>query len=152
MTSSPPRRWRRPWPSWARAGFDLRYAGQAFELTVPGELEPDPADLREAFDRAHEEHYGYVDEDAELELGTVRVAAALPGAEAPAGTGGLKRHGSRRARFGEDEVEAEVLTSATEGEDELDGPAVVELPGSTLVVPPGWRVSVAGDALTMERA
>src|SRR4051794_35386773 len=31
-----------------RASYDLRYAGQAFELTVPGELEPDPAELRSA--------------------------------------------------------------------------------------------------------
>ncbi len=45
-----------------------------------------------------------------------------------------------------------MLTSAAEGEDAVDGPAVVELPGSTLVVPPGWSVSVAGDAMTMERA
>jgi N-methylhydantoinase A len=134
-----------------RAGYDLRYAGQAFELTVPGELEPDPADLREAFDRAHEDHYGYADEEAELELVTVRVAAALPGAEAPAGSGGLERRGSRRARFGDEEVEAAVLVSAAKGEDAVDGPAVVELPGSTLVVPPGWTLSVAGDAMTMER-
>ena len=29
-----------------RATYDLRYAGQAFELSVPGEPEPDPDDLR----------------------------------------------------------------------------------------------------------
>src|SRR5919198_1325648 len=57
-----------------RAGFDLRYAGQAFELTIPGDPRPDPAELRRAFDAAHEERYGYADEDAELELVTVRVA------------------------------------------------------------------------------
>ncbi len=135
-----------------RAGYDLRYAGQAFELTVPGELEPEPADLRAAFDRAHEEHYGYVDEDAELELVTVRVAAALPGAEAPAGKGGLERRGSRSARFGGEQADAAVLAFAPEGEGEVDGPAVVELPGSTLVVPPGWTARVVGDAVTMERS
>ena len=31
---------------------------------MPGALEPDPPDLRRAFDRAHEERYGYADEDA----------------------------------------------------------------------------------------
>ena len=44
-----------------RATYDLRYAGQAFELPVEGSPEPDPADLRAAFDRAHDERYGYSD-------------------------------------------------------------------------------------------
>ena len=135
-----------------RAGYDLRYSGQAFELTVPGELEPDPGDLRTAFDHAHEEHYGYVDGDAELELVTVRVAAALEGAHAPAGEGGLERRGSRAARFGDDEVEATVFAFGEEGEQETAGPAVIELPGSTLVVPPGWSARTVGDAISMERS
>ena len=42
-----------------RATYDLRYAGQAFELPVEGEPAPDPAELRRAFDRAHEDRYGY---------------------------------------------------------------------------------------------
>ena len=62
-----------------RATYELRYAGQAFELPVDGGLAPDPAELRRAFDRAHADRYGYEDPDAELELVTVRVAAALPG-------------------------------------------------------------------------
>src|SRR3954454_2425949 len=33
-----------------RAAYDLRYAGQAFELTVPGAARPDPDALRKAFD------------------------------------------------------------------------------------------------------
>ncbi len=66
-----------------RASYDLRYAGQAFELSVDGPLEPDPAGLRESFDAAHESRYGYADPDAELELVSVRVAAATPGADLP---------------------------------------------------------------------
>ncbi|MDQ3648254.1 MAG: hydantoinase/oxoprolinase family protein, partial [Actinomycetota bacterium] len=134
-----------------RAVYDLRYAGQAFELSIPGELEPDPRDLRAAFDRAHDERYGYRDEEAELELVTVRVAAALPGAEVSAGGGGLTETGSRKARFAEDEVEARVLAFGTEGESSAQGPAVIDLPGSTLVVPPGWAARAEGDAVTMER-
>jgi N-methylhydantoinase A len=42
-----------------RAGYDLRYAGQAFELTVDGEPSPDPDELRRAFDKAHDQRYGY---------------------------------------------------------------------------------------------
>src|SRR5215211_1664036 len=57
-----------------RASYDLRYAGQAFELTIDGDTAPDPDNLRQAFDSAHDERYGYVDDDAALELVTVRVA------------------------------------------------------------------------------
>ena len=94
-----------------RESFDLRYAGQAFELTIA--THGDPAELRVAFDRAHEERYGYADPDAAIELVTVRVTVALPGAEAhtPAG-------GEEAAR--------------------VDGPATVPLDEATLVVPEGW--------------
>ena len=64
-----------------RATYELRYEGQAFELPIDGEPRPDPAELRRAFDRAHEDRYGYADPGANLELVTIRVAVALPGAE-----------------------------------------------------------------------
>ena len=80
-----------------RATYDLRYSGQAFELSVAGELEPKPEELRDAFERAHEERYGHRDPDAGLELVTVRVTAALPGAEAPPGERRARR-AARQAR------------------------------------------------------
>ena len=116
-----------------RATYDLRYAGQAFELTVEGDPAPDPDELRRAFDRAHEERYGYADPDAELELVTVRVAvgAARRGAAA---RGALRTRGFREA-------------SAVDGP-ERSRPAS---PGSTLVVPPGWRARAEDDPVVMER-
>ena len=132
-----------------RATYDLRYAGQAFELSIDGALEPDPADLREAFDRAHEERYGYSDPDTELELVTIRVAAALPGAEPPESQADpLDRRGTREARFDGERHETAVLGPGTA---EVDGPAIFELPGSTLVVPPGWHARSDGDGVVMER-
>ena len=132
-----------------RATYDLRYAGQAFELSVAGELEPEPDELRAAFERAHEERYGYRDPDAELELVTVRVAAALPGAEPPpASAEPAEQRGTRELRFGDETAEAAVLGP---GEAELDGPAMFELPGATLVVPPGWRAKADADAVVIER-
>jgi N-methylhydantoinase A len=131
------------------ATYDLRYSGQAFELSVEGSLEPEPDELRRAFDRAHEERYGYSDPDAELELVTVRVAAALPGAEPPAAAAGSAgERGTRRVRFEDDVVEAGILGA---GEADLDGPAIFELPGSTLVVPPGWHARADSDGVVMER-
>ena len=110
-----------------RATYDLRYEGQAFELPVEGEPAPDPDDLRRAFDRAHEDRYGYSDPDARLELVTVRVAVALPGAEPrPAAWDGLPGGA-------------------------VDGPEVVALPGSTLVVPEGWRAHAEDDLVVMEK-
>jgi N-methylhydantoinase A len=132
-----------------RATYDLRYAGQAFELSIAAQLEPDPAELRAAFDRAHEERYGYADGEAELELVTVRVAAALPGASLPPVEGEpAQRRGSREARFGDELLETAVLGP---GEAGVAGPAIFELPGATLVVPPGWRAEAGPEGVVMER-
>jgi N-methylhydantoinase A len=131
------------------ATYDLRYAGQAFELSVQGEPEPDPAKLRDDFDNAHEERYGYRDEDAELELVTVRVAVALPGAEPrPSEPSEAEERGTREVRFGDDTAEAKVFG---QGEAEADGPAIFELPGATLVVPPGWSAKAGPDAVVLEK-
>src|SRR4051812_44232393 len=119
-----------------RASYDLRYSGQAFELTVPRELEPDPAALRSAFDRAHEERYGYADDQADLELVTVRAAVALPGGELRTGAARDEGEpGSRTAVFDGEELEATVFRG---GIAELSGPAICDLSEATLVVPPGW--------------
>ena len=110
------------------ASYDVRYAGQAFELTVAGSARPDPLALREDFERAHDERYGYADPQAELELVSVRVAVLEPGAElGPLGT-------------------ADRMSAVT-------GPAVLRLPETTVVVDPGWSGSTDEDGtLVLERA
>jgi N-methylhydantoinase A len=134
-----------------RAGYDLRYAGQAFELTIPGDARPDPGDLRRAFDAAHEERYGYSDGAAELELVTVRVAVARPGAELPAGAPRESEdRGRRHAIFDGERVRAAVVRGVPAAR--LDGPAIVELPEATAIVPPGWTAAPTEDGtLLMER-
>ena len=125
----------------------MRYGGQAFELPVEAGPVPDPGELREGFDAAHEERYGYRDSDARLELVTVRVAVALPGSELePATAGEAEQRGSRSARFGDQVRDAAVIGP---GSAEVEGPAVFELPGSTLVVPPGWSATADGEAVVM---
>jgi N-methylhydantoinase A len=132
-----------------RPGYDLRYAGQAFELTIPGEEKPDPDTLRTAFDEAHEERYGYSDPDAALELVTVRVAAALEAAELPAQEHAeAEPRKSREAIFEGEPQETRVVKGVPEV---LDGPAIVELAEATVVVPPGWRASSVPGGLQMER-
>jgi N-methylhydantoinase A len=129
-----------------RASYELRYRGQAFELAVDGSLTPDPAALREAFESRHEERYGYRDGEQELELVTLRVSATVAGADvslAEAGDDGdeLER-GSRSATLGGEEVQLEVLRGTPPPGTRVDGPAVVELPESTLLVPAGWAGEV----------
>jgi N-methylhydantoinase A/oxoprolinase/acetone carboxylase beta subunit len=134
-----------------RAGYDLRYAGQAFELTVPGDAEPDPAELRHGFDRAHEQRYGYADQDATLELVTVRVTVAMPGGKlAPSAAPGQPTRRTRTALFDGEEQETEVLRGRFE---HVGGPAVCELPEATLVVRPGWSAAMDPDGtILLERA
>ena len=132
-----------------RATYDLRYEGQAFELPVDGELEPDPAELRALFDRAHEDRYGYADSGAGLELVTIRVAAALPGVTPPEPEPLEPAESrTRRALFRGESLDATVLGG---GSARIEGPAIVDLPGSTLVVPPGWRASADAEGVAMER-
>jgi N-methylhydantoinase A len=133
-----------------RLTYELRYEGQAFELPVDAAAGVDPADLRRAFDRAHAARYGYADQGARLELVTIRAAAVLPGAEpAPEAAGPAPERGTRPVLFAGREHEARVVGP---GLAELAGPAVVELEGSTLVVPPGWSGRAGADGVTLERA
>ena len=128
-----------------RRVLDLRYRGQAFELSVPAKAGTDPGELREAFAAAHEQAYGYRDPDGEVELVTIRVTGAVRGPEIDpegAGAGAGTTETTRRAIFSGEELEATVLRGEPEPGDAFDGPAIVELPESTLVVPPGWSGSV----------
>jgi N-methylhydantoinase A len=69
-------------------------------------------DLVGRFHEAHEERYGYADRGREIELVAVRTAEVQPGPE-------LKLPSAEPQR--------------------LSGPALVELDGSTLWIPPGWE-------------
>lgn len=135
-------------PSEIAASYDLRYHGQAFELTVAGSPRPNVQALREAFEKAHREHYGYIDPTGELELVTVRVAAIRPGAEPDLAwmkrdqvlseTEGL----ARAARFDGQYRDTRVVRGELAPGLELVGPAIIELPEATIVVPTRWRTRV----------
>jgi N-methylhydantoinase A len=134
-----------------RSEFDLRYRGQAFELTV--REDPEPGRLREAFEATHEERYGYRDEDGELELVTVRVSAIVPGSDVrlEAAQGEVEED-ARTVVFAGEEHEARVLRGDLPAGTEVAGPAICELPEATVAVPPGWSGSVhESGALTLER-
>jgi N-methylhydantoinase A len=116
------------------ATYELRYRGQAFELAVAAPADgpsPSPAALRDAFEAAHEERYGYRDAEAEIELVTVRVSATAAAPEPPPAATADGGPGAGHT---------------------IAGPAVVPLPESTLAIPAGWRGTVLPDgALDVRR-
>ena len=124
--------------------YELRYRGQAFELPIPGEPEPDPGRLAEDFAREHEARYGYHDPEGRLELVTIRVAAVEPGPEPEpkSAGGGRLEESEREARFGGEWASTRVLRGEPEAGFTAEGPCVFELPEATLVLPPGWKAAV----------
>ncbi len=127
----------------AEAAYDLRYRGQAFELTIDASPEPDLAGLVEAFEAEHERRYGYRDSSGEIELVNVRLALveAGPRIRPSPGRGEAKR-GERRARFGGEWVRTAVIRGEPEAGLEAQGPCIFELPEATLVLPASWSARV----------
>jgi N-methylhydantoinase A len=123
--------------------YELRYRGQAFELAVTAGSDANPEELRTAFASAHEDRYGYSDPSQEIELVTVRVSATVPGATVELGGGSPAagpppRVGRRTAVLDGRELELETIDGLPHAGSTIAGPAVVELPESTVLIPPGW--------------
>jgi N-methylhydantoinase A len=124
---------------------ELRYRGQSFELPITASAQATPDQVRRAFEAEHQRRYGYADAGQELELVTIRVAAASAGADvqlAGRSPGGAVERISRPAVFQGEHLEVEVLRGAPEPGTAVAGPAIVELPESTLFVAPGWAGEV----------
>ena len=127
-----------------RIAYDVRYHGQAFELTVA-----DPAD----FPAAHEREFGFRDPDGEVEVVTVRATAVAPGPELSSEDAGRGvERTSRDVAWAGEGVRTAVLRGEPAPGDRVEGPAIVELPEATVAVPPGWGGEVlAGGTLRLTR-
>jgi N-methylhydantoinase A len=127
-------------PTRIAVSYELRYRGQSFELAVAEEnpanagdlahlggsaprTPPSPDALREAFACAHERRYGYRDDDAEIELVTLRASAW-----------GAAPDGAR--------LVAQDAHGALAPGTRMRGPTVCALEGSTLLVASGWEGEV----------
>ena len=126
-----------------RIDYKMRYAGQAFELAVPGPVDPDPGELRKEFEALHERAYGHVDPEGEVVLVDVDLAMVVPGpAPEPVAGGEAIEAGTRQVYLDGEWIETAVLRGEPPAGSEAEGPVVFELPEATFVVPPGWTTEV----------
>jgi N-methylhydantoinase A len=128
----------------AEVVYGMRYSGQAFELPVPGDAEPGPADLIARFEEAHEDRYGHRDPEGEVVLVDIRLALVIDGPEPrpAAATEGSLEESTRQVRFANEWIETPVLRGEPEAGRKASGPVVFELPEATLVLPPSWNAEV----------
>jgi N-methylhydantoinase A len=129
------------------ARLDMRYVGQAFELSVPfGDALTSIADVERAFHRSHEARYSHAVEDP-VEIVSFRLSAygvvpkpRLPGRPVDGGAPEAAQIGARAVAF--DGVFTSTAVFARDRlvtEAAVSGPALVEESGTTTVVPPGFR-------------
>jgi N-methylhydantoinase A len=135
--------------------ISMRYAGQNYEHLVP----VDAAALSESglqetfrtFERIHEERYGYAIAGEEIELVAFHVTVSgrrsAPPLRAPRGEGPAGAPATRFVHFrGLGDVRTPIYRRyALPAGTRLEGPCILEEPGSTTLVEPGMSVEVLPD-------
>jgi N-methylhydantoinase A len=126
----------RPWrEATARREMDMRYAGQAYEISVPCDGMPVAAAV-DAFHEAHRVRYGHAVRDQDVEIVGYRLIAVAPSplrAIRPA----ADRRAAAATRAGGYHPRHELDAGAR-----LDGPCVIEEPTATTYVPEAWTARV----------
>ncbi|WP_414939391.1 hydantoinase/oxoprolinase family protein [Amycolatopsis sp. cmx-11-51] len=133
---------------------EMRYSGQGYEIRVPVEPGNRPESLVDAFTETYRTLYRRTGPDVAIEVLNWRVVSSGPVPEvtlrlAVATAEGDARKGSRPAYF---PAEGGFVDTAVfdryrlEPGDRVEGPAIVEERESTVVIPPGARCVVGGDA------
>ena len=129
---------------------DLRYKGQAFELTV----QIDDCELKDTSvfaRRFHEEHYktyNHKSVNEQVELVSIRVSARVPNTKTITSKERVDLMSKSTKRLVKFSVAADkVKATIFKGREELlrqtmKGPAIIEEYDSTIVVPPGWTAKV----------
>jgi N-methylhydantoinase A len=141
--------------------LDMRFTGQAFELSVPVPLAPaSMAEVEEAFRAVYAARYGAAPQ-GNAEIVSYRIAAfgatpkpLLPPVDAAGRSAVAARQGSRAVVFGGTAIDTPVLArDLLPADTPMPGPAIVEEDGSCTVVPPGWSLRLLPqDVLVLERA
>lgn len=133
---------------------EMRYVGQAFELTVPLAAESfaasDPADVRDVFEGEHERRFGHrLDQGSAVEIVSLKVRVTDPSGKAPKRLLINKTPRPARERmvyFGPEY--GQVLTRVVDRRDiptsPVKGPLIVDEYEGTTVVPPDASVHLDG--------
>jgi N-methylhydantoinase A len=143
------------------ASLDMRYIGQAFELSVPISLDETSIDTIDAdFRKVYAARYGSAPQSGS-EIVSYRLAAwgvtvkptlsVLDTARRMSESGGLP---SRSVIFDKQSYDTAVYARAALVIDaSVMGPAIIEEPSSSTVIPPGWSAHLGRhDCLVLERA
>lgn len=128
---------------------DLRYQGQNYELTIPLDADRlENADLQPLVARFHEQHrqvYGYHLPDRRVQIVNLRSTAIgaveksrWPGHDTATTEPPVRER--RRVLIGNGAAQELAIYRITDmrAGHHVEGPAIVEYPGSTLVLEPGW--------------
>ena len=141
--------------------LDMRYRGQAYNLTVP--LAPRPvtaatmAGAVDAFEGEHRRLYGYTPSVTDTEIVTLRLRAVARISEVDWGAGTdevpAPRESVRRVWWdGEWSSWRVVARTGLADGDRVGAGTIVEQEDTTVVVPPGWQgVAAAAGTLVLER-
>jgi N-methylhydantoinase A len=126
---------------------DLRYAGQAHEITTPlASGAPDFERLARAFGHEHERTYGHQAEQEEVESVALRVVARVPRELRPGKTLRRSSQGAtapRNAYFGARHgAQSTPVIARSDLATARRGPLIVEEYDATCVVPPGWNAAL----------
>jgi N-methylhydantoinase A len=135
-----------------RRFLDMRYRGQEYTLPVPitEDLRSlvDFSEIRARFDQLHQEHYGHSAPQEPVMIVNLRLSALgktddrLPLASPPL-QGERAARGHRAVIFETTSIDTPVyLRSGLKESDSLDGPAVIEEIGATILVYPGDKMQV----------
>ena len=128
---------------------DFRYEGQEYQINcdMPGG-KADKAAVRKAFDAAYLRQYGHANPERAMEIVTIRTMGigrldrpASPTLRAGKRPGGAQAKGSFRRQG--DPRRRSWTASRLRRAKALKGPAIIEEPTATTILPPGWRASIA---------
>src|SRR5438034_803001 len=146
-----------------RRFLDMRYRGQEYTLPVPINEDlraiSDFNAIRSRFDQLHQEHYGHSAPKEPVVMVNLRLSALgrfenrLSLASSSSEGGEKGERGKRRVIFdnGQQPVDCPIyLRSGFKAGDRLDGPAVIEEQGATILLYPGdkMRVNELGHLVT----
>lgn len=126
---------------------DVRYVGQQYEISVDLTRRPsgeaDASLLRAAFEAEYLKRYNLVQAEADIEVVNWRVTASGPKpssnfntTRSPSASGVLANRTIHV--WGDDQVATVVARDALECGRPIAGPAVIEDPDTSMLIPPGW--------------